>query len=71
MMDMDAQGTSTAKEQRPLTEGELQHILDNHLTITVDGDTLRIVYKACPCGPTPCHLPLNASFLNCRKPPCA
>lgn len=70
---MDAQGTSTAKEtSRPLTQEERQHLLDDHLQITIEEDTLKIVFKACPCeAPAPCHLPMNTMMFNCRKPPCA
>ena len=61
-------GASPAKNGSKLTPEDLKHLLDNHLSITIEEDTLLISLRG--CDEEPCPVPERVNFFYCRTPPC-
>jgi hypothetical protein len=54
-----------------LTPEQSEHILKDHLSIEVVGDTLLVSVKGCDgFEEKPCPVPSNVIFFYCRRPPC-
>jgi hypothetical protein len=52
-----------------LTKDEMDHLLDIHLSVTRQGDTLVIVLSP-GCDEERCTISDRVVFFNCHQPPC-
>ena len=59
----------TPKNGSKMSSEELKkHLLQGHLSIMIEDDTLSISLSG--CGDDACPVPDNVSFFYCRQPPC-
>jgi hypothetical protein len=61
-------GTSPKKNGSKLTEKEIKHLLEGHLSIAIEEDTLLITLTG--CDEEPCPVPKRVNVFYCFQPPC-